>query len=97
MAQYKVTACELKRSAYTLRCYNNSIKHQLDSLMQQEHALNNQWDGDANDVFHRSFVTNKAKFDKFVQAVNKFSATLTQVAERYEQAESRNAQIAGTK
>ena len=96
MAQYKVTASELKSAADSLRSYNNSIKNQLESLVNQEQALNNQWDGDANDVFHRAFTTNKAKFDKFVQAVEKFSTTLTQVAERYDQAESKNTQIAGT-
>ena len=96
MAQYKVTASELRNAADSLRNYNNSIKTQLENLVQQEQALNNQWDGDANDAFHRAFTTNKAKFDKFVQAVEKFSTTLTQVAERYEQAESKNTQIAGT-
>ena len=97
MAQYKVTSSELKNAANSLRSYNNSIKNQLESLVNQEQALNNQWDGDANDAFHRAFTTNKAKFDKFVQAVEKFSTTLTQVAERYDQAESKNTQIAGTK
>lgn len=97
MAQYKVSASDLKNAANNLRSYNNSLKNQIDSLVQQENALNNQWEGEAKDAFDKAFKTDKVKFDKFVQAVEKFSTTLDEVAHKYEQSESKNVQIATTR
>lgn len=97
MSQYKVTASELKNAANNLRSYNNSLKSQIESLVQQENALNGQWEGEAKDAFDKAFKTDKVKFDKFVQTVEKFSTTLDQVAQKYEQSESKNVQIATTR
>ncbi len=94
MSQIRVTSAELRKAAEYLRDKNEAFKNNTGKLETQEQTLLGQWEGDAQKVFDSAFKSNKAKFDEFYGLINKYIEALGQIATKYDQAESKNADTA---
>lgn len=97
MAQIMVTASELKSAASTLREYNSNFKNQVKELESSEMTLKSQWQGSANDAFHKAFMNDKAYMDKFAAEIEKYCQSLETIAAKYEAAEAANVDTAMTR
>lgn len=92
----EVTSAQLRQRANQLEQLNNRYKGKINDLNEKEARLNGQWDGDANDVFHKTFMQNKGFLDKFSQIVDRYIAALRAAADEYDRAEAQAAGIATT-
>lgn len=97
MASIQVTATTLKTQADTLRQYNSSFKSAVGELESIEGQLNSMWEGEANTAFHTAFHNDKVQMDNFYNAIEMYANVLTNIATRYEQAESVNTDTATTR
>ena len=97
MAQIMVTASELKSAASSSREYNSNFKNQVKELESSEMTLKSQWQGSANDAFHKAFMNDKAYMDKFAAEIEKYCQTLETIAAKYEAAEAANVDTAVTR
>lgn len=97
MALIQVTASSLKTQADTLRQYNSSFKSAVGELESTEAQLNSMWEGEANTAFHNAFHNDKIQMDNFYNAIEMYANALTNIAIKYEQAESINADTASTR
>lgn len=90
MAEITVTAAELKAKAQSLQEYNSRFKSVISSLEETESNLNGMWDGQANEAFHNAFNKDKVQMTNFYNAIEKYAATLIEIAAKYAQAEAAN-------
>ncbi|MBQ9136703.1 MAG: WXG100 family type VII secretion target [Lachnospiraceae bacterium] len=97
MAQLLVTSAELRATASTLRDYNSSFKSQVENLVSSEGSLRTQWQGAANDTFHKAFMDDKGYMDRFAAEIEKYCQTLETIATNYENAENANVDTARTR
>ena len=72
MSQFKVTSSVLNSQASELSDLNGRFKSAVEQLVTAEANLNSMWDGEANDAFHASFMTDKSKMDEFYNLQKKF-------------------------
>lgn len=87
---FTVTSAELTKKANDLRAKNRTLKTKIDDLKSHERALNSQWDGEANDAFHKAFTTDIVKMENFNQTIENYAKSLENIAKQYENAEKRN-------
>lgn len=97
MAQILVTSTELRNAANTLREYNSNFKNQVSALESSEATLKSQWQGAANDAFHKAFINDKAYMDKFAAEIDNYCTTLESIAAKYDAAEAQNTETATTR
>lgn len=97
MALIQVTAGELKTKANELRSLNGNFKSQVGSLESQEAALASMWEGDAKTAFHTAFNNDKTQMDAFYDLIEKYCQALEIIAQKYEQAEAQNTEIAANR
>lgn len=97
MAQILVTPAELRSAASTLREYNSNFKNQVAGLESSEGTLNTQWQGSANDAFHKAFLSDKAFMDKFAVEIENYCQALETIAAKYDAAEAANVDTAVTR
>ena len=69
---FTVTPSELRRKKEDLINKNGQLSNKISKLVELEAALNQQWDGDANDKFHAAFNTDKTKMDKLHTAIQNY-------------------------
>jgi len=94
MSFYQVTSGELRRRAEEMRGLNSRFKSEEENLRASEANLKTMWEGEANEVFHSAFVHDASAMDMFYDTVEQYIAALLVIAERYEIAERKNAEIA---
>lgn len=94
MAQFTVNASKLKETANQLNTLASQFKSGVEELRSQENILNNQWEGEANDTFHKSFQSDARQFDEFYNGILNYIKALEQAAEEYERVENTNRNIA---
>lgn len=94
MSAFTVTSSQIRAKASELRSLNGQFKSQCGNLEATEGTLNSQWEGEANTAFHNAFLTDKAKFEEFYNLIEKYCVALEEIAAKYEEAESRNADTA---
>ena len=94
MSFYQVTSSELRNRAEEMRGLNSRFKSQEETLRALEQNLKSMWEGEANDAFHAAFIHDATQMDAFYDTVEQYIAAILVIAERYEIAERRNAEIA---
>lgn len=94
MSEIMVTAAQLRAKAEELENLNQQLKSQNELLGQHEEALNGMWDGDANTAFHTAFNNDRVQINNFYNAIVAYVNALRVIAQKYEQTEAQNQQIA---
>ncbi len=94
MAEIQVSASQLRAKAEELSSQNIQLRAQIEALSEAEQRLNAMWEGEANIAFHTAFQRDKIQFTNFYNAIQQYVQVLQNVAVRYTQAESQNADIA---
>lgn len=94
MGLITVTASQLRKAAGEMRSLNGQFKSQVGNLEAQEGTLASQWEGEAKDAFHKVFLEDKEKWQKFYDLIEQYCMTLEEIAKKYEEAERANAETA---
>ena len=94
MTEIMVTAAHLRAKADELENLNQQLKNQNELLGEKEEALNAMWDGDANTAFHAAFNSDRIQINNFYNAIAAYVNALRAIAQKYEQTEAQNQQIA---
>lgn len=97
MAYFQVTSSELKSKAGRLSDLNSQFKARASQLGEQETSLCSMWEGQAKDTFHQAFLRDRQQMDVFIQLIDRYIQALLEIANRYEQAENRNREIAAAR
>ncbi len=97
MGLIQVTSSLLRKQAEQLRGLNTNLQTQVTNLEGAEQSLKTMWEGQANSAFHTAFVKDKGQMDSFQSAINQYIAALLVIAQKYEQAESKNMNIAAAR
>lgn len=97
MAMIQVTSVRLRNAAQELQNLNGQFRNKAQELSGKEQALCQMWEGQAKDAFHAAYVRDSQQMDAFSQLIGQYVQALLEIAERYEQAEIRNAEIAGSR
>lgn len=92
-----VTTATLTSKAAELKQQNSSLKKKVEELTTTENSLNSMWDGEANDAFHKEFQKDIVQMNNFYNAIEKYIASLEQIAKEYDRAEKANLSIASTR
>ncbi len=86
----QVTTSQLTEKANELKSLNTKFKTQVAELTAQEKTLNSDWDGEANDAFHKEFEKDITQMNNFYNAIEKYVQSLNEIIKNYEIAESKN-------
>lgn len=97
MALIRVTASDIRAKKEQLLELNGQFKAQVGTLETSEGTLNGQWEGAANEAFHKAFMDDKGYMDQFYNLIIKYCEVLEQIAIKYEQAEEANRDTATTR
>lgn len=95
MAMIHVTSQRLRSAAENLQGLNGQFKTKAGELAGKEQSLCQMWEGQAKNTFHTAFDRDSQQMEIFYNLINQYVQALLEIAERYEQAEARNAEIAG--
>ncbi len=97
MAMIRVTSSKLRNAAESLQNLNSRFKNKAEDLQGKEQSLAQMWEGQAQLAFHNAFMKDSQQMSAFHQLIDQYIRALLEIASRYEQAEARNAEIAGTR
>lgn len=96
MAEFQVTASELKEKAELLRQLGERYANKVQELILAQQKLSASWEGAGKAAFDHVFQEDCMKMDLFRQTVEEYYQVLQQIISGYEQAESRSIGIVGT-
>ena len=88
--KFTVTTSELTRKKEDLENKNKELSNKISKLVEVEAQLNQQWDGDANDKFHKAFNKDRSKMDEFHDAIGQYCTQLGNIIKKYEEVEKQN-------
>lgn len=97
MSAFSVTSAQLRESAEELNRLNTQFMSAEEELISEENTLKGMWEGAANEAFHAAFTGDVSKMEAFIGAINSYVSALTVIAEKYEEAERRNEQVAASR
>ncbi len=97
MAFFQVTSSELRSKAGRLQELNGQFRAKATELEEKETSLCGMWEGTTKDTFHQAFMQDRQQMNAFEQLINQYIQALLEIAVRYEQAESRNREIAAAR
>lgn len=97
MAMIQVTSARLRNAAQELQNLNGQLKNKAQELSEKEQALSTMWEGQAKNAFHNAFLKDSGQMNNFCGLIQQYVQALLEIAERYEQAERRNTEIAGSR
>lgn len=97
MAEMFINSQTIKSQAEQLSNLNVQFKSNVQTLSDQEQALNSSWEGEARQRFHDAFVSDYEQMNRFYDEIQRYVSVLMSIAARYEQAESANAEAAATR
>ncbi len=97
MSYFCVTSSKLRQSAEDLTVRNRQFAKNAESLDAAEAALKGMWEGSANEAFHAAFQKDRGVMDAFSAAIEQYVQALLLIAQKYDEAEAKNMQIAGTR
>ena len=97
MAQFMVTAAELRSKAEQLQQLNEQFKQLTSTLRDQENGLSGMWEGEARDTFRTAFQGSAGKMDDFSATIMQYVNGLQDIIRQYEQAEAKNVETATVK
>lgn len=97
MAYFQVTSSELKEKSQELRSLNTRFNQEAEKMSGYHNALNGMWEGESKDSFSKEFIRDRGRIDSFYSAINQYIEALNVIASKYEEAESRNLTLAGSR
>ena len=97
MSAFSVTSSKLRESAEELRNLDSQFLSAKEELVSEERRLKGMWEGMANEAFHAAFTRDLGQMETFYSVINQYAQTLDVIAEKYEEAERRNEQIASNR
>lgn len=97
MALIEVTSKELRNKAEQLLEFNSQFENRKNELEAKELSLTTMWEGEAKRLFHEAFLRDKEQMDVFIALIRRYVDALFEIAQRYEESEARNAQLAATR
>lgn len=97
MSYFSVTASELRSKAGTLQELNGQLRTKETDLDNQEGSVCSMWEGQAKDLFHQAYISDREQMDNFNGLIENYVSALLEIAQRYEDAEARSAEIAATR
>ncbi|MCD7746714.1 MAG: WXG100 family type VII secretion target [Lachnospiraceae bacterium] len=97
MAEFMVTASQLREKKETLTQLNQSLQTQITMLVQAESTVTSMWEGEAKTAFHNAFTQDKAQMDNFKSAIDQYVTALETIIQAYETAETTNVNTATTR
>jgi len=97
MGVIRVTATELRAKAEELAGLNANLKTNVGDLEACEQNLASMWDGEAKDAFHQAFNNDKIQMNNFSMLIEKYVATMQEIAAKYAQAENINVSTASNR
>ncbi|OQA24731.1 MAG: hypothetical protein BWY61_01166 [Firmicutes bacterium ADurb.Bin354] len=90
MAEFTVTAEEVRNKAAELRKINAQFHSTVGELEAEQARLSTVWEGEAHDVFDSNFKNKKICMDNFYNAIENYCFKLDEIAVNYANAETRN-------
>lgn len=93
----QVTPKTLTNKANELKNLNSRFKSQYENLKSTEGRLNGMWEGEAKTAFHNAFSKDIVQMQNFHDLVDRYIASLNQIAAKYQAAESKNLGTASTR
>lgn len=97
MSAFSVTSTKLRESAEELRRLNSQFMSTREELISEENALKGMWEGMANEAFHGAFTRDSGQMEVFCTEIGRYAQALESIAEKYEEAERRNEQLASVR
>jgi len=97
MANFVVTASEVRSKASALGDLNQQFRSKATELENKESELLTMWEGTARDTFHREFTKDKGQMDTFSNLIDEYVTALTEIAQRYEEAETKATELASVR
>lgn len=97
MAFFEVTSGEVRAKASTLSELNHEFRNRQRELEEKEASLCSMWEGEAKNTFHRAFTSDKSQTDAFASLIDRYVDALLEIAQRYEEAERRAAELAAAR
>ncbi len=97
MGYFEVTSREIRSKASALSELNQQFKQKAGDLENKEISLCTMWEGDAKSTFHMAFTKDKSQMDAFHALIGQYVEALLEIAQRYEEAERRAAELAAAR
>lgn len=97
MAEIRVTPSELRAKADVLEGLNRQYRQEVEKMVGYEADLAGMWEGEAQKAFRDTFNRDREKMDRFAQNIDRYILALREDAQKYEDAEQKNASIASTR
>ena len=97
MAMIQVTSSRLREAANELQNLNEQFRSKKTELTEKEQSLCQMWEGQAKNAFHTAFSRDSQQMTAFSALISQYVQALLEIAKRYEQAEARNAELAGSR
>lgn len=97
MSYFEVTSSEVRSKAASLQELNGNFRTKATDLETKEQALCGMWEGEAKDTFHREFTSDKGQMDTFNRLIDEYVEALLCIAQKYEEAERRAAELAAAR
>ena len=97
MALIEVTSTELRNKAEQLMEYDSQFENRKNELESRELELTTMWEGEAKRLFHDAFQKDKEQMNVFIALIRKYVDALLEIAQRYEEAEAKNAELAAAR
>ncbi len=97
MSQFSVTFQQISSTIEQLTELNSRLKTAANSLESTEAQLCGMWEGKAKDTFDQAFKSDKIQMDNFYNAIQQYISALQTALQKYQQAESENAETAQTR
>ncbi|MCQ2080405.1 MAG: WXG100 family type VII secretion target [Lachnospiraceae bacterium] len=97
MGFFEVTSREIRSKAAALGELNGQFKGKENELENKEVELTSMWEGEAKSAFHMAFSRDKSQMDAFSSLIEQYVSALLEIAQRYEEAERRAAELAASR
>lgn len=97
MALIEVTSTELRNKAEQLSELNSQFENRKNELETKEAELTTMWEGEAKRLFHDAFLKDKEQMNVFIALIRQYIEALLTIAQRYEEAEAKNAELAAAR
>lgn len=97
MSFFEITSGEVRSKAAALLELNQQFKNKAEELSENEGGLISMWEGVAKDNFHQAFTHDKSQMDVFTSLIERYVEALYEIAQKYEEAEQRAAELAANR
>lgn len=97
MALFEVTSEVLRSKAEELLNLNAQFENKKIELENEESGLIGMWEGETKRLFHTAFMSDKEQMNVFINLIKQYVEALLNIAQRYEEAEARNAELASAR